>query len=179
MVVNLLGRQPSYGFMVKKLKQIWERKGQIDVFDLENDFYLVNFQKIDDYMEPLTGRPWVIPKTYLSVARWRPDFSPKQEKIVLIVTWIRFPDLPVPLFDKKFLLNLGNSNGKAIRLDIHTTQRMQGRFARVCVELDLNKPLVPQFSVEGQTLSVVYESLGKICNNCGRVGHIKEGCEAF
>ncbi|KAI9072351.1 hypothetical protein K1719_045683 [Acacia pycnantha] len=59
LVVKLLGRQPSYGFMVKKLKQIWERKGQIDVFDLENDFYLVNFQKIDDYMEPLTGRPWV------------------------------------------------------------------------------------------------------------------------
>ncbi|KAI9090707.1 hypothetical protein K1719_028560 [Acacia pycnantha] len=29
LVVKLLGRQPSYGFMVKKLKKIWERKGKI------------------------------------------------------------------------------------------------------------------------------------------------------
>ncbi|KAI9114616.1 hypothetical protein K1719_014314 [Acacia pycnantha] len=179
LVVKLLGRQPSYGFMVKKLKQIWERKGQIDIFDLENDFYLVNFQRMEDYMEALIGGPWVISDAYLSVARWKPDFNPKNERIVSVVAWVRFPDLPAPLFDKKFLLNLGNSIGKAIRLDIHTAQRTRGRFARMCVELDLNKPLVPEFNVEGKTLSVVYESLGQICNSCGRVGHMKEGCEAF
>ena len=49
----------------------------------------------------------------------------------------------------------------------------------MCVELDLRKPLVPQFSVEGQILSVVYESIGQICNSCGRVEHMKEGCEVF
>ncbi|KAI9070755.1 hypothetical protein K1719_047287 [Acacia pycnantha] len=165
--------------MVKKLKQIWERKGQIDIFDLENDFNLVNFQRMEDYMEALTGGPWVILDAYLSVAWWKPEFSPKNEKIVFVVAWVRFRDLPAPLFDKKFLLNFGNSIGKAIKLDIHTAQRTRGRFARMCVELDLNKPLVPEFNMEGKTLSVVYESLGKICNRCGRVGHMKEGCEAF
>ncbi|KAI9115892.1 hypothetical protein K1719_012822 [Acacia pycnantha] len=49
----------------------------------------------------------------------------------------------------------------------------------MCVELDLNKPLVPEFNVEGQLLSVVYESLGQLCNKCGRVRHMKDGCEAF
>ncbi|KAI9122943.1 hypothetical protein K1719_005832 [Acacia pycnantha] len=179
LVVKLLGRQPAYGFMVKKLRQIWERKGKIDVFDLENDFYLVNFQHREDYMEALIGGPWVIADAYLSVARWRPEFSPKNEKIESVVAWVRFPDLPAPLFDKKFLLNLGNAIGKAIRLDVHTAQRTRGRFARMCVELDLNKPLVPEFNVEGQILSVVYESLGQLCNKCGRVGHMKDGCEAF
>ncbi|KAI9095716.1 hypothetical protein K1719_026276 [Acacia pycnantha] len=67
---------------------------------------------MEDYMEALTGGPWVILDVYLSVARWKPEFSPKQEKIVSVVAWVRFPDLPVPLFDKKFLLNLGNSIGK-------------------------------------------------------------------
>ncbi|KAI9080882.1 hypothetical protein K1719_037191 [Acacia pycnantha] len=179
LVVKLMGRQPSYGFMVKKLKQIWERKGKIDVFDLENDFYLVNFQHMDDYMEALIEGPWVIIDASLSVGRWRPDFSPKRERIRSVVAWVRFPDLPAPLFDKKFLLNLGNSIGKAIRLDVHTAQRTRGKFARMCVELDLDKPLVPEFNVEGQTFSVLYESLGQICNKCGRVGHMKEGCDAF
>ncbi|KAI9112366.1 hypothetical protein K1719_016563 [Acacia pycnantha] len=85
-----MGRQPSYSFMVKKLKQIWERK-----------------------------------------ARWKPEFSPKNERIGSVVAWVRLPDLPAPLFDKKFLLNLGNSIGKAIRLDVHTAQRARGKFARI------------------------------------------------
>ncbi|KAI9120679.1 hypothetical protein K1719_007712 [Acacia pycnantha] len=109
----------------------------------------------------------------------KPEFNPKNERIDSVVAWVRIPDLPAPFFDKKFLLNLGNSIGKAIRLDIHTAQRSRGKFARLCVELDLTKPLVPEFYVEGQVLSVEYESLGSLCSKCGRVGHSHQGCEEF
>lgn len=122
LVVKLLGQQPSFGFMVKKLRQIWARKGNIDIFDLANDFYLVSFQHADDYMEALTGGPWVINDAYLNVTGWRPEFNPKSAIIESVVAWVRFPDLPALLFDKKFLLNLGNIIGKAIKLDIHTAQ---------------------------------------------------------
>ncbi|KAI9120872.1 hypothetical protein K1719_007905 [Acacia pycnantha] len=144
LVVKLMGRQPSYVFMVKKLTQIWAKIGNIDILDLDNDFYLVCFQIHEDYMEALTDGGL---------------------------------DLPTPLFDKKFLLNLGNSIGRAIRLDIHTAQRARGKFARMCVKLDLTKPLVPEFIVEGQVLSVVYESLGLLCKKCGKVGNNKERCD--
>ncbi|KAI9108726.1 hypothetical protein K1719_020373 [Acacia pycnantha] len=163
--------------MVKKLRQIWERKGIIDIFDLDNDFYLVSFEHMDDYMEALTGGPWVINDAYLNVARWRSDFNPKNAKVDSVIAWVRFPVLPAPLFDKKFLLNLGNVIGRATKLDIHTAQRSRGKFARMCVELDLTKPLVPEFDVEGQRISIVYESLGLLCNKCGCFGHTKEGCE--
>ncbi|KAI9113102.1 hypothetical protein K1719_015627 [Acacia pycnantha] len=177
LVVKLLGRQPSYGFMIKKLRQLWEWKGSMDIFDLQNDFYLVNFQHAEDYMEALTGGPWVIHNAYLNVARWKPDFNPKNARIETVVAWVRFPNFPAPLFDKKFLLNLGNVIGKTIKLDIHTAQRAHGKFARMCIELDLTKPLVPEFEVEGHALSVVYESLGMLCTRCGMFGHVKEGCE--
>ncbi|KAI9114118.1 hypothetical protein K1719_014768 [Acacia pycnantha] len=101
--------------MERKLKMLWARKGEIDVFDLENEFYLVNFQQHEDYMEALTGGPWVVADAYLNVARWRPDFDPKKATIDSVVAWVRFPDLPAPLFDKKFLLNVGNSIGKGER----------------------------------------------------------------
>ncbi|KAI9114369.1 hypothetical protein K1719_014597 [Acacia pycnantha] len=176
LIVKLMGRQLSYGFMERKLKMLWARKGEIDVFDLENEFYLVNFQQHEDYMEALIGGPWVVADAYLNVARWRPDFDPKKATIDSVVAWVRFPDLPAPLFDKKFLLNVGNSIGKAIRLDIHTAQRARGKFARMCVELDLTKSLIPEFNVEGQIISVVYESLGELCHHCGRVEHSKGKC---
>ncbi|KAI9079254.1 hypothetical protein K1719_038739 [Acacia pycnantha] len=199
LVVKLMGRQPVYGFILKKLRQIWERKGKIDVFDLENEFYLVSFQHTEDYMGALIGGPWVIASfqhtedymgaliggpwviadAYLSVSHCKPEFNPRNAKIESLIAWIRVPELPATLFDKKFLLNLGNAIGKAIRLDIHTAQRSRGKFARMCVELDLTKPLVPSFSVEGQKFSVVYESLNNLCTNCGWFGHSKEVCEGF
>ena len=94
-----------------------------------------------------------------------------------MVAWVRFLDLPTPLFDKKFLLNLGNVIGKAIKLDIHTAQCARGKFSHMCVELDLIKPLVPEFEAEGHVLSVVYESMGLLCTRCDLFGHMKEGCK--
>ncbi|KAI9080578.1 hypothetical protein K1719_037439 [Acacia pycnantha] len=75
--------------------------------------------------------PWVINHAYLNVARWRPEFNPKSAIIESVVAWVRFPDLLAPLFDKKFLLNLGNVIGKAIKLDIHIAQQARGKFARM------------------------------------------------
>ncbi|KAI9102267.1 hypothetical protein K1719_023469 [Acacia pycnantha] len=118
-------------------------------------------------------------KENLGKERWRPEFNPKSALIESVVAWVRFSDLPAPLFDKKFLLNLGNVIGKAIKLDIHTAQRARGKFARMCVELDLTKPLVLEFEIEGQVLSIVYESLGMLCNKCGRFGHLREIYEEF
>ncbi|KAI9087491.1 hypothetical protein K1719_030631 [Acacia pycnantha] len=170
LVVKLLGRHPSYEFMVKKLRQIWEQKGRIDIFDLQNNFYLVSFQHSEDYMEALTGGPWVINDAYLNVSRWRVDFDPKNERITSVVAWVRFPDLSAPLFDKKFLLNLGNVIGKAIKLDIHTAQRARGKFARMCVELDLTKPLVPEFEKKRSEAKMDVEEAEKTI----RVGEVVE-----
>ncbi|KAI9117216.1 hypothetical protein K1719_011382 [Acacia pycnantha] len=130
-------------------------------------------------MGALIGGPWVIADAYLSVSRWKPKFNPKSEKIESLVAWVRFPELPAPLFDKKFLLNLGNSIGKAIRLDVHTAQRSRRKFARMCIELDLTKPLIPSFSVEGNKLHAVYESLNSLCINCGWYGTTKTCVRGF
>ncbi|KAI9086946.1 hypothetical protein K1719_031107 [Acacia pycnantha] len=88
LIVKLMGWQLAYGFMVRKLNQIWARKGNIDVFDRENDYFSVNFQNQEDYMEALTGGPWLIANAYLNVARWRSDFNPKVAKIDYVVAWV-------------------------------------------------------------------------------------------
>ncbi|KAL5842634.1 hypothetical protein ACOSQ3_013237 [Xanthoceras sorbifolium] len=57
-----------------------------------------------------------------------------------------------------------------------TELQARGRFARLCVEIDISQPLRITLKVDGRYVRVEYESLGLICFNCGRVGHGKDSC---
>ncbi|KAJ1403694.1 Zinc finger, CCHC-type [Sesbania bispinosa] len=52
----------------------------------------------------------------------------------------------------------------------------RAKFARICIEIDLNKILISQFSLEKRIYNVEYEGLHLVCFQCGRYGHKKEGC---
>ncbi|KAI9073661.1 hypothetical protein K1719_044374 [Acacia pycnantha] len=45
----------------------------------------------------------------------------------------------------------------------------RGRYARIAVLVDLQKPLVPWIKVDGRTHGVEYEGLPLICFECGRL----------
>lgn len=46
-----------------------------------------------------------------------------------------------------------------IKVDETTMIAVQGKFAKLCVEVDLHKPLVPFVLVKGHLQSVEYEGL--------------------
>lgn len=46
----------------------------------------------------------------------------------------------------------------------------------VCVEVDLDKPLLPSTTMLGESQLVEYESLHLICFACGKYGHRSEMC---
>lgn len=69
--------------------------------------------------------------------------------------------------------------GKAIRVDVPTAQRGRGKFARLCVELDLSKSLILEFSIEGKVQSIEYECMSLLCLHYGRYGHVREACVDF
>ncbi|CAL1393045.1 unnamed protein product [Linum trigynum] len=49
-------------------------------------------------------------------------------------------------------------------------------FARACVEIDLTKPLLGRYKVEGIEYEIKYEGLDNICFECGTYGHSKLAC---
>lgn len=50
---------------------------------------------------------------------------------------VRFPILPLEKYTVGWLKRDGNSIGKTIRVDMATLIASRGKFARVCVEVDL------------------------------------------
>ncbi|CAI0446129.1 unnamed protein product [Linum tenue] len=72
---------------------------------------------------------------------------------------------------------IGQAIGIPIRVDRATELGARGKFARVCVEVDLTKPLLSQFKIEGVTYLIQYEGIENICSNCGMYGKKAHQCQ--
>ncbi|CAN1195922.1 hypothetical protein LINPERPRIM_LOCUS32253 [Linum perenne] len=77
---------------------------------------------------------------------------------------------------KVAVTRIGNYIGKTIRLDLATSSGARARYARVCVEIDLTKPLLGKYSIDNRIYRVEYESLENICFSCGTYGHKEDRC---
>ena len=53
---------------------------------------------------------------------------------------------------------------------------VRGRYARICVQIDVSKPLIKTVLIGGLVQDVVYEGIGALCFGCKRVGHKRERC---
>ncbi|KAJ7957365.1 reverse transcriptase [Quillaja saponaria] len=116
------------------------------------------------------GGPYVIAKHFLTIRKWVPCFKPSEAKISFI-TCVRIPGFPVECYRDEVLYAAVAAIGKPIKIDIQTALATRSGFARLCVELDLENPLVAKVWVRGEWRLVEYKGLDQICFKGGRVGH--------
>ncbi|XP_061354753.1 uncharacterized protein LOC133299316 [Gastrolobium bilobum] len=160
--VKLLGKKLSLMFMNKKLKTCGLEK--------------VRFLDKRDLSHALTAGPWVIFYHYLAIRSWELDFHPYQATNAKIMAWVRFSGFPIEYTNTKLLKRNGNWLGKFIKVDAATTSLARGRFARMCVKLDLTKSLQAEYKIEGKIKQVEYEGLHLVCYSCEKYGHKTEAC---
>ncbi|MBA0645464.1 hypothetical protein Goklo_013564 [Gossypium klotzschianum] len=70
---------------------------------------------------------------------------------IQVVAWIRLPSIPSFLYWKSILTCIGETIGHVIKLDDNTGNVHRGRFVRITIILDLNKPLFSKIKVDGVT----------------------------
>ncbi|XP_061361004.1 uncharacterized protein LOC133304935 [Gastrolobium bilobum] len=175
---NLLREEDSAPYNEKRLENISAREGQIFVTDVENGFFFARFSEEKDLSYALTAGSWVLFDHYLAIRSWEPDFHPFSASISRIMAWVRLPSFPVEYMNTELIKEVGNWLGKFIKMDAATTCLARGKFARICVELDLSKPLQADYKIEGKLKNVEYEGLHFVCFACGKYGHRTENCPA-
>lgn len=175
-VVKLLGKNLGYNVMRDRLQKIWRLQGGFEIMDNDNGFYMVKFDQEADKEKVITGGPMLIFDHCLAVSHWSPEFASPDAKVDRTVVWVRFPGLNLVYYDESFLLAMASAIGRPIKVDTNTLKVERGKFARVCVEVDLTMPVVGKIWVNGHWYKVQYEGLHLICTNCGCYGHIGRNC---
>ncbi|XP_050254840.1 uncharacterized protein LOC126700672 [Quercus robur] len=176
LIVKVVGRTVGFHFLRNRVMSLWKPTGRLDCVDLGKDYFLMRFGLVEDYNNVLNGGPWFIGENFLSLRRWEPNFKPTKASCSLVAVWIRLPELPFEYYELAALKEIGNAIGPVLRIDSNTASEARGRYARICVQIDLGKPLINQILLEGLVQEIQYEGVRSLCFACGRVGHRKEGC---
>ena len=175
-IVKLVGRTIGLSYMRTKLGQLWRPTGRMDCVDLGSGFFLVRFFSKEDLEAVLMRGPWFIGDHFLSIRPWEPFFKPSTANVSLIAVWVRLCELPFELYETEVLRQIGESVGKVLRIDSHTALEARGKYARLCIQIDINKPLVTTILIGRFEQPVSYEGIQNLCFSCGRLGHRVEAC---
>ncbi|XP_028757252.1 uncharacterized protein LOC114716409 [Neltuma alba] len=177
LIVKLLGKSVLLWVMKNSLKWMWKTTKAFTTRDIDNGYFVVSFEDEEDLNRIYQEGPWMVSNRYLVVQRWRPNFDPwsadLQKKIAV---WIRIPLLPLEFFNAESLKMIGSLIGRALKIDRVTYGSERGKYARICVEIDIKKRLKSAVNIFGRCRCVEYEGLHLICFCCGKYGHHKDSC---
>ncbi|XP_057426143.1 uncharacterized protein LOC130719539 [Lotus japonicus] len=176
LVVQLLGKSIGYKALCEKLRFLWKPVGGFEVRDLHHGYFLIQFDLTEDRERAMVGAPWMIYDHYLAVKPWTPDFVAANSKISTTAVWIRIPGLGFQFYEESILVTLASAVGTPIRVDMNTADMQRGKYARVCVEIDLTKPVLGRVGLRGVWYNIEYKGLHLLCAKCGCYGHLSRKC---
>ena len=122
------------------------------------------------------GGAWRAFGSCLMVQAWTPDFDPLRDEIVTTPVWVRLAHIPVNFYHKTILMGIAKGLGRPIKVDLTTLKFERARFARICVEVNLNKLLKGTVIINSERYWVSYEGISTICSTCGMYGHLAHAC---
>ncbi len=91
--------------------------------------------------------------------------------------WVRLPKLPIEYYEPSLPKKISHAIGPVLRIDAHTKNGARGKFAHLCIHVNLEKP-IPMTVYIGQKRMqpIQYKMINQLCFCCGCIGHRKEGC---
>ncbi|CAJ2679300.1 uncharacterized protein LOC123914766 [Trifolium pratense] len=179
LIVKLLGRELEFNIMKNQLKNLWNLP-DFDLMEFGNcGFYVVKFDMEEDRTKVINGVPWKLFDHYLSVCQFmstidkirvcRSMSADAPKETVKTMVWVRIPNLHPVYYDENFLWALASAIGNPVKVE-------RGRFARVCVDIELNEDSVSSVGINGKWYPVEYEDSVIICTQCGFYGHRCSSC---
>lgn len=177
--VKVYGCTVGFKFLQAKLLALWKPAGRLECVDLGNEFFLTRLSLRENYENVLRKGLWFLGGHFLSIRPWEPNFKPALANVSSIAIWIRLNELPIEYYKAEALNHIGKAIGNVLRIDTFMVIESRGRFAKLCIQVDVEKPLITAIMIGKLEQKISYEGIQKLCFGCGHIGHRKENCPYF
>ena len=124
-----------------------ETNGKTGLHEYGERFLLIRFSNSGDYDKVLRRGPWFVGEHFLAIRSWEPYFKASEAKLSSVAMWVRLPELPIELYDALVLREIGSAIGPVLRIDSYTAFESRGSYARLCIQIDIDKPLIKSIRV--------------------------------
>ncbi|KAM3217141.1 hypothetical protein P3L10_026584 [Capsicum annuum] len=85
--------------------------------------------------------------------------------------------MPTEFYDLGILERIGKTLGTMVKVDACTSSTLRGHYARLCVQIPLETPLLTSILIGDHLQQIQYEGEGFLCKVCGCLGHTAIGCK--
>lgn len=162
LVLKVLDKTISFRILQERIPRVWNLDLGCELVDIDKGYLVARFYSQAYYYKVLNEGLWMVMGNYLTITKWRLNFSLLEHVLARTLVWVCFTSLSLEMFEEKILMWVGNSVGKAVKVDICTNDMVRGKYAKVCVEVELDKLLKPNVMAYGRRYAVEYEGLIQI-----------------
>jgi hypothetical protein len=160
--------------------RVWRTMKGVIFKKLDDNIWLFEFEEVDDMRRVLDGQPWSFDRQILVLTEFDGKTPPAHMAFKHSPFWVQIHDMPLLCMTKGIAMKIGNSMGWLEEVDLAGDGAGWGRCLRICVEIDLTKPLERgrALRLDGKSywVSFKYEKLPMFCFECGRLVHGEKGC---
>jgi hypothetical protein len=180
LVGKFLGLWPSERDLIKWIQYWWKPKGHYELQLGSKGFFTIILHNLEDRNHIFDGGPYFYNSVGLFLRFWTEKFSPEKEDFAHAPVWIRLYSLPQEFWLEEVLAGIGNTIGIYVKSSEATKQRRYTSYARICVYLNIAKPLpgsiILEYHDEDWTQTIDYEHIPFRCRKCHEHGHLFREC---
>jgi len=180
LIGKFLGLWPTERDLSRWIKDWWNPKGDYEVQLSSKGFFTIILYNLEDKDRIFDNGPYFYNSAGLFLRFWTDRFNPDLEDFSWAPVWIRLYSLPQEFWLEEILMGIGNTVGQYVKASEATKIRKYTSYARICIYMDISKPLPGSITLEyqdddwNQTLD--YEHIPFRCRKCHEHGHLFRDC---
>ena len=165
----------------KNLKMLWKPNKGVQIFEIEEDLFLVEFGDGRDKKKVMEMCPWSYEKQLILMQEFEGEMVPKEIKLQWVPFWVQMYNLPLKSMTREAGYEIGLKLRKVLEVDAVEKGVQWGKFLRVRICIDATRKLIKgkKVSIEGgesRWIFFKYERLPNFCYRCGMLDHGEKDC---
>ena len=180
-VAHFVGRIPNFSAFQKMVNMLWGEHGEVDLKPARQNLFVIQFSNEATRDRVLEAGPWHMQNKPLIVRKWEPGLSTLEFNMAKLPLWIQLSNVPLDFFTQREISYIASAIGNPLYMDRITANQQRLSYAKVCVEIEVNKEIPRSIEVElrnGRTVSVMVEVpwMPAKCSQCRIFGHGEKIC---